>query len=644
LDIVEKENRGHLLVIVNPNNATILSSIMKKQLEGTNEEKYFTTITEVVKNFENLDALYIPHYSVKKPNISEDEIEKLVALVKNRNRVLKEVTNSISAGIYISHGHKSIYGSDIQNWDDYIGYSKELPDLRLPVESYEQFCLLLEKDIATINTVLDKKTKDSLILEPFGTDEKVEIDIFNDINILFGSKGTGKTEILKSISKHYNESGYSTEVYESNLVNLDEEYDIKGKKFELKLDDYEIDDCKRELKYLRKITDKSITSIGKYYKYYSSEETNKISKMIRIKNCIPIDDSSAKRAEAEMSSVLKRISEFYSFLVSKAKIINKVIGDKLYEKILTGIKEALAKVKVEADSKYFEYKSVIFVNNLIQIINQEISKKTGKPDKPIKTGCHEYLSNRIQIEKCVNKIIDNIQKKIDYSDEYVGDLGQKGKIYCKTNLVIQNGGFTDGKYTTVTGVNKSPQKEVVRAINKIVKNIYTNKLFENIAELNSIDDVDEINGIKDLIQFYRCFMINNQEYRPSNGESAMILLFNELSDDKEIYLIDEPEKSLGNDYISEVIVPILKKLAQMGRRVIIATHDANIAVRTLPYNSIYREHDISKYNTYVGNPFMNKLISQNPLKSDLDWKNISMKTLEGGKEAFGERGKIYGNI
>jgi hypothetical protein len=27
----------------------------------------------------------------------------------------------------------------------------------------------------------------------------------------------------------------------------------------------------------------------------------------------------------------------------------------------------------------------------------------------------------------------------------------------------------------------------------------------------------------------------------------------------------------------------------------------------------------------------------------LDWKKISMKTLEGGEAAFGERGKIYGH-
>ena len=114
-------------------------------------------------------------------------------------------------------------------------------------------------------------------------------------------------------------------------------------------------------------------------------------------------------------------------------------------------------------------------------------------------------------------------------------------------------------------------------------------------------------------------------------------------EDKEIYLIDEPEKSLGNDYISNVIVPILKQHALSGKKIIIATHDANIAVRTLPYNSIYREHDANGYYTFLGNPFSNSLKCKIEEKEDLDWKEISMKTLEGGRDAFGERGKIYGN-
>src|SRR5690606_7288299 len=106
----------------------------------------------------------------------------------------------------------------------------------------------------------------------------------------------------------------------------------------------------------------------------------------------------------------------------------------------------------------------------------------------------------------------------------------------------------------------------------------------------------------------------------------------------------EPEKSLGNDYINDVIVPLLKERAKIGKKIIIATHDANIAVRTLPYNTIYRKHDLNSYKTYIGNPFSNNLVNINDSKDLLNWKDTSMKILEGGREAFGERGNIYGGI
>ncbi|CAA7197626.1 NUMOD4 domain-containing protein [Chryseobacterium potabilaquae] len=45
----------------------------------------------------------------------------------------------------------------------------------------------------------------------------------------------------------------------------------------------------------------------------------------------------------------------------------------------------------------------------------------------------------------------------------------------------------------------------------------------------------------------------------------------------------------------------------------------------------------------AGNPLSNKLKCVPQTHEDLDWKEISMKTLEGRKSAFGERNKIYGN-
>ena len=123
----------------------------------------------------------------------------------------------------------------------------------------------------------------------------------------------------------------------------------------------------------------------------------------------------------------------------------------------------------------------------------------------------------------------------------------------------------------------------------------------------------------------------------------MLLLHKELIEDKDVYILDEPEKSLGNEYINNAIVPLINDKARVGKKIFIATHDANIAVRTLPYNSVYRMHGINGYKTFVGNPFLNNLVNINDEKDKIDWKDISMRTLEGGKNAFGERGQIYGN-
>ena len=50
----------------------------------------------------------------------------------------------------------------------------------------------------------------------------------------------------------------------------------------------------------------------------------------------------------------------------------------------------------------------------------------------------------------------------------------------------------------------------------------------------------------------------------------------------------------------------------------------------------------STLQIYVGNPFSNKLINISDQTDTKEWKDESVKILEGGKEAFEERGEIYG--
>ena len=643
-DILEEGRRAHLITIVNPKKAKSFSQKVNEIIGSTSGDSFTISIDDVVKHFDKLDAIFIAHYHSKKPSLLDKDIEKLINLVSNKKRVLKEASNSISAGIYINHGHNSIHGSDIQNWNEYVSLSKNLPELRLPVESFEQFCLLLDKDDTTIKTILDKKTKETIQINPFNSAAEImDIDIYNDINILFGSKGTGKTDILRALSKYYNGKGLETEVYESNTQKIDDVFDLKGVQLKIDIEKIGIDNCSAEFISIRNATEKEVTSLSKYLLYYSADATNKISKNIKVDKFTLLDEKSSKRSFEEVKNNLKIFREFKEYYTVDAKL-KEIIGEELIKELDSIVNRISEKINTESGKRFTDFKSISFFNKLVKLFVKEISKKTGQPEKPTKTGFSEYASNRIALEKDVKKILENISKTIDPIIEEVGNLGDKGKLYCKTNLLIQNGKVIEAKYKHITNTTKTPQKEVAAKIELISKHIYANTLFEKIDELKKIESSESVSSINDLLLFYKHFTLDSELYTPSNGESSMVLLHNELMKDKEIYLIDEPEKSLGNDYISEVIVPLIKEKAKSGKRVIIATHDANIAVRTLPYNSIYRLHNVNQTCfTFVGNPFTNNLKCINGTISDLDWKLISMKTLEGGKSAFGERGKIYGN-
>ncbi|MDV2445562.1 hypothetical protein CMV00_17430 [Elizabethkingia anophelis] len=642
LDVFENNKRAHLIVICNPINYKNFDIAVSKVINTQHPDTFNTSIKNIVDNFDSLDVIYIAHYFVKKPDLGDEELKILYDKVSNKKRILKEATNSISAGIYISHGHNSIYGSDVHNWDHYIKDSKELPELRLPVESFEQFCLLLEKDEATINTILDKKIKECIEIVPFTLAEKISLDIYNDINILFGSKGTGKTEILESLSVYFNSKGHKTSVYKSNNNHLNDVFDIRGHEFNCDVEDFKISSCKEEIEFLKEVSEDEVTSLNKYFQHYSINETNKISQKLKIKNIIQEDQTHSERSLKEINSFLDQIQAFKTF-IEKTERLNEYIDKTLLEELIDIIEKIKVSLKNNSEKKFVENKSIKLLNAVITIFSTEIAKKTGQPPKPSKTGFADYSRKRIKIERATKKIIENINTNITPIEEYGGSLGVKGELRCKTNLFIQNGTFTDSNYTPVKNVKKTPQKLFANSINSISKHIHSNELFTKITEFNEIESIETINSLSDLLLKYKHFTLDDKKYNPSNGESSMILLHQELLEDKDIYLIDEPEKSLGNDYINDVIVPLLKEKALLGKKVIIATHDANIAVRTLPYNSIYRLHDQNEYFTMTGNPFTNTLKCIYGLRSDLDWKEISMKTLEGGKDAFGERGKIYGN-
>ncbi|MBU1216069.1 hypothetical protein KJ870_05505 [bacterium] len=642
LDVIKDGRQGHLIVIVSPNKANYFSDTILKLTKDTTPDKFTISLEDVVSNFDKFMPLYIAHYHQKKPDLLDEDIDYIVEMTANKSRVLKEATNAVSAGIFISHGHASIHGSDVQDWNQYQEQSKTLPDLRLPVESFDQFCLLLDKDQVAINTLLNKKDPEQISVCPFNDETVIDIIVYDDINVFFGSKGTGKSDILTAIADYYSTKGITCKKFESGSVKLADAYDLAGKNLKIDLKDHEINYCNKEIELIRSAQEVHITSISKYKQFFSDSLKNKKAQKIKIKDMPRVNTQNSEREFELIQNSNGKVKEFKSF-TEKNLILVDVLGKEKTGNLVSLLNEAIEGLDKKGFEKFSNEKSAMLFNSMIEKFKLEITKKTGAPIKPSETGFQKYASNRIKIELAVKNIMENILKKIIIDDEYVGNLGEKGELYCKTEMVIQNGNINEARFKPLGTVNKKPLKNFSRIMADIKEGVCSQNLFNKIAELNQIEGIDSIPTTLELIVFDKYFTINDEHYEPSTGEASMILLHRELSEDKDIYILDEPEKSLGNEYINNVIVPLIKEKAKSGKKIFIATHDANIAVRTLPYNSVYRHHDKSGYQTFVGNPFTNNLTNINNHESKIDWKDISMRTLEGGRNAFGERGQIYGN-
>ncbi len=644
LDILEEGSSGHLLVIVSPTQAKHFSRAVDEFTKGSSPDSFTATIDEVLERFDLLKPVYVAHYKQKKPNLSADALEKLLAGTKNPGCVIKEVTNSISAGIYISHGHGSIYGSDVHDWAKYQELSRELPDLRLPVDSFEHFCLLLEKDPTTINTVLDRKTSEDLVLFPFDDGSTLKVRAFNDINVVFGPKGTGKTCILRAIAKHYAENGIDARVYESASDRLDEIFDTKGRDLTINLNNFGINYCTNEIKALRAAGEASVTNLGKYVAYFAAKNTNRNAKKILLKDIEPEEESGAKREFTDVNEAVKTTAEFLEFLTDNPSVKRELNEDE-HKQVTRILSELLERLSKREWASFSGWKEIFFLNSAIKTFRREVERKTGSPAKPTTTGFRDYAINRIKIEVNAAEIVKSVDTKIPMLKEPVGSLGSsKGELEFQTEFEFQAGNVTDGSLSSLRdGAKKGAQKKFINCVRKILKRAYADDLFQHISELNGIEDVENIKTVYELLLFKRYFALDGVRYSPSSGEASMVMLQKELGTDKDVYILDEPERSLGNEYINDVIVPLIKERARAGKKVFISTHDANIAVRTLPYSSIYRCHGQGGYSTYIGNPFSNNLVNPDDAGDQLEWKKVSMRTLEGGEEAFGERGKIYGN-
>ena len=243
----------------------------------------------------------------------------------------------------------------------------------------------------------------------------------------------------------------------------------------------------------------------------------------------------------------------------------------------------------------------------------------------------------------IDKYIDS--KKVSQFNELLNELLEKIKITYSNNF--------DKKISIIY------TNDAVKKIKAIVekktetKTIPDSTGFTQFAKNHFSLEIK----MKQILDGFKFEFISEPEYVGKLEEGKLLckktlvtmLNDNSKSDDgfmgitnlREMKLILKSINSNIYNYVSDVLVSRLNDLAKMKKVVIVATHNANVAVRTMPYRSILKVYDNGEYKTYIGNPYTNKLTNIKDNTDQKDWKAESIRILEGGKEAFDERSDIY---
>jgi predicted ATPase len=622
----------HLIVVSDPTTVTDFDRILRELTTGTTPETCLLDIEDIVKAFETLDCFYIPHYH-KSPQISEEDSEKLLELVGDSFKILNETSDIRSMGVFANHNYRVVIGSDVRDWAEYE--KSTFSELRLPIESFHQLYMLAKRDSQVVQTLLSRNDPREVEFTFVGK-ASLKLSLYHEINVIFGSKGTGKSEILSAIKETLEREGYSCSYYVG---------DDKDNQFKQLLT---TDGMMRHVgivgavaaeshfQVIRDWEDESPTPILDYVQWVKTKDSSANKLRMKITQAsTPNEPDEAHYQEAKQDSEN----------IGKAlKILNRIDFNRYLDEAEVNQLDDLIEQLDQAISKEFrasliDKHATVLSKQGIELIKRLADKMTNTKSRPSTTGFSAFAANRLKLQNSVHFILENICDKQQQTREIIGSLEGKGNVYIQSTYRMycpesKAGEFGDKKITDIAKAFK--QLKVVE------KKCFDDGVYHDVS---SLVDAFENAGINSSEQFLglskKVVLGDGLEYKPSNGEKAILMMQRILSVERDVYIFDEPELGMGNSYIDENIRPKLSGLGKSKKMVIIATHNANIAVRTLPYTSIYREHDNGTYKTYVGNPFVNSLQNLEDAADVKNWKDTSMTVLEGGVEAFYERKDIY---
>ncbi len=621
--------RGHVVVIYDDQDVNNFDTMINSIIKGVSPDKFSISIDSLIRLINDLNCIVLAHYC-KPDSLHQSSIDSIKERITDKYRFFYEPSSYRTLGIMINNNFRALKGSDIVDWDNYT--EQEFANIKLDIDSYKNLMLFIKKDTTIIESLLNKQTKYKVDISYSGPKEIVEL--YNNINILFGTKGTGKTVSLEKIKDYFIKIGKDVKFYSPDKTTEKIQEKLKISEEEKKFSFYGKENKSELFSDIFSWEEPEVTQFIEYYHYvkYTGKNKNKEKmNILKINQLLDYD-----------SNIIKGVRTDYNSLTSIKSTLNKINISKYLKPDdianLNNSLDILSKAIINSYSIEFDNcKGTSFANKCIDQIKKAVEKNTETKTVPTGTRFKEFAKSLFKLEHNLNEIIRQFDFCFESELEYVGTLEEGKKLFKKTKVIMlkEHSKAEDG-FNQITKI-KSFRKKIF----DLKENIYTNNLLDSLNGYKEEYELFDNVSLDDFIGIKKQFVLNGDSYVPSTGESTMILLDDSLDDSHDVYILDEPEKSLGNNYISEVLVPKLNDLSKLKKVIVIATHNANIAVRTFPYCSILKTYFNGEYKTYIGNPYTNRLINIHNKDEYKSWKDESISILEGGREAFNERSDIY---
>lgn len=640
LDVKHNNGQYHIIVICDPEKREDFYRTFDNDLNRNYDTFYleYNEFIEKVLSFYPENIIVIPHFLDKDKERSIDvETKRKLMNDLDKYLIILEPGKLQTMGVINAHNELSLIGSDVKDWNEYS--KSELPEIKFKISSFKKFYELARNPSVFINTYLRETLRYLIPVKVNSQQLNNDIEIYKDINIIFGEKGSGKTILLKDyIYPHFKEEGFNVFLHEGKDYN--DQYDNIINNFENSVERNE-----RILYIIENLFDfitnynesKPLNFIGQFKNYYSNKSANKNAKLIK-----KTDSKFSNNYTETFKTIFDKLESDFQKIDDVSEINERVRGESNQAKEF--LIEQLKALKHDLIGRAIKDYKNIFIDKNVELfltaLKSSVRKKTGRESKPNNIGFAKLVSNRLDradANKSLKRELENIKKTKTYK---LGSIPNKGNVNLVTSIEVL-------QFNENYNEKKIFERNKIKRNRDIIKKIVDFNVghFKKINEYFVLEEkISPTEFSNDVIKKKSVIKIaGNDDYTPSEGEKAIITISGLLENDSyDCYIFDEIERGLGQKYITDYIVPKLKEQRDKGKIIIVSTHNSNIAINTLPSQTIYCDYKVASTNVYYsGNLYTNKLTGIED-RDELIWKDKALIHLEGSKEMFGKRRNIYG--